>query len=93
MKTLLSLGCVSLVGLAMAASPAQAGVAVGVTVPVAPVYAPAPVYPAPYYGYYAQPAPYVAPPVMVQPGVVAAPGVVVYGRYGRPYYYHRRWWR
>ena len=58
MKTLLSLGCASLVGLVVAAqpSPAQAGVGVGVgvTVPVAPVYAPAPVYPAPapyYYGY------------------------------------------
>ena len=62
------------------------------TVPVGPVYAPAPapVYPAPapyYYapGYYAPPAAYVAPaPVYVRPGVVW------YGRYGRPYYY-RRW--
>jgi hypothetical protein len=74
-------------------APAHAGVAVGVTVPVAPVYAPAPVYTAPgpyYYGYYAPPAAYVAPTVVVRPGVVAAPGVVYYGRYGRPYYY-RRW--
>jgi hypothetical protein len=97
MKTLLSLGCVSLVSLAVAVqpSPAQAGgVAVGVTVPVGPGYAPAPVYPAPtpyYYGapaYYGPPAAYVAPaPVVVRPGVL------VYGRYGRPYYYRRaRWW-
>ncbi len=95
MKTLLSLSCVSLVGLAMASQPASVqagvGVGVGVTVPVGPVYAaPAPVYtaPAPYYygppAYYAPPAAYVAP--------VYRPGFAVYGRYGRPYY-RRGYWR
>jgi hypothetical protein len=96
MKTLISLGCL-VTGLAIAAQPAPVqagvGVGVGVTVPVGPVYAaPAPAYYAPPPAYYAPAPVYYAPAPVYRPAVVA-PGVVVYGRYGRPYYYHRRYWR
>jgi hypothetical protein len=92
MKTLMSLGCL-VAGLVMAAQPSsvQAGVGIGVSVPVGPVYAaPAPAY-YPPPAYYAPPQVYVAPAPVYRP--VVAPRYVVYDRYGRPYYYRRarRW--